>query len=40
MHYTQLLFNKFAEEVMKSFDHVVIPTRGYWFQKNSQEHEH
>ena len=30
----------FAGEVMTSFNHVVIATRGNWFQTNSLEHEH
>ena len=29
----------FAGEVMASFNHVVIQTRGHWFQTNSIEHE-
>ena len=34
------LFITFAGEVMTSFNHVVTPTRGNWFQTNSLEHEH
>ena len=33
-------YSLFIGEVMTSFNHVVIPTRGIRFQTNSLEHEH
>ena len=38
--YGLLCNHEFAVEVMTSFNHIVIPARGNWFQTNSQEHEH
>ena len=35
-HFTQ---SKYAGTVMTSFEHIMIPTRGNWFQTNPLEHE-